>query len=112
MRVLSIPSRLLSLLLLGFIRGYQTWVSPMFGPRCKYYPSCSSYGHQAITAHGPLKGTLLTVGRILRCNPFSEGGVNHVPAAGRWRAPTRTDGRPWHTESPASNAASTLDRAA
>ena len=61
------------------IRFYQFAVSPLFGPRCKYYPSCSEYTVQAIREHGPLKGIGLGVWRILRCNPFSHGGVDHVP---------------------------------
>ena len=66
-------------LLLGLIRLYQWTISPLLGPVCKYYPSCSHYGYQAIALHGAIKGTCLTVWRILRCNPWSAGGVDHVP---------------------------------
>jgi putative membrane protein insertion efficiency factor len=66
-------------LLMGLIRVYQWTVSPLLGPVCRYYPSCSRYGHEAIRVHGAVKGTGLTVWRILRCNPWSPGGVDHVP---------------------------------
>ena len=66
-------------LLVAPIRGYQLFISPLLGPRCKYYPSCSEYTIQAIRVHGPLKGMALGAWRILRCNPFSHGGVDHVP---------------------------------
>ncbi|MDX6274315.1 MAG: uncharacterized protein QOJ92_1525 [Frankiales bacterium] len=61
------------------ITGYQRLVSPMFGPRCRYYPSCSSYALEALTRHGALRGGWLSLWRLLRCNPFSPGGVDHVP---------------------------------
>ena len=51
----------------------------MFGPRCKYYPSCSSYAVSAIEAYG-LKGVAMSAWRLLRCNPWSHGGVDYVPA--------------------------------
>jgi putative membrane protein insertion efficiency factor len=61
------------------IRGYQLAISPMFGPRCRFYPSCSHYGLEAIETHGALRGTWLTVKRISRCHPFHEGGFDPVP---------------------------------
>ena len=66
--------------LLWLIRLYQWTISPLLGPVCKYYPSCSHYGYEAIRRHGAVKGVALTVWRILRCNPWSKGGVDHVPA--------------------------------
>jgi uncharacterized protein len=77
--------RLLSLLLVGGIRGYQRFISPMFGPTCRYYPTCSAYALGAVRTHGPLKGFLLAAGRLVRCNPWSPGGIDHVPAKGSWR---------------------------
>ena len=68
-------------LMLFVIRAYQVAISPLLGPRCRFYPSCSCYAHQAIAAHGPVRGTGLAVWRILRCNPFNPGGVDEVPAA-------------------------------
>lgn len=61
------------------IRFYQKHISPLFPPRCKYYPTCSHYAVEAITKYGVLKGSLLAIWRILRCNPFSKGGYDPVP---------------------------------
>ncbi len=60
------------------IRGYQRVLSPAFAPRCKYYPSCSEYAAQAIQRYGILRGLVLAGWRLLRCNPWSLGGVDHV----------------------------------
>lgn len=70
------------LVLVGLIRAYQLVISPLLGPRCKYYPSCSSYGLEAVRRHGALKGFVLACWRVLRCNPWSHGGVDDVPATG------------------------------
>ncbi len=67
--------------LVGMIRVYQVVISPMTGPTCKYYPSCSHYAVTAIRTHGALRGTGLALWRILRCNPWSLGGVDDVPPA-------------------------------
>jgi putative membrane protein insertion efficiency factor len=72
-------------LFMGLIRIYQRTISPLLGPRCRYYPSCSQYGYEAMSVHGAAKGTILTAWRVLRCNPWSAGGVDEVPARGRWR---------------------------
>ena len=72
-------------ILMGLIRLYQLTVSKMIGPVCRYYPSCSHYGYEAISVHGAAKGTVLTAWRILRCNPWSAGGVDPVPPRGAWR---------------------------
>jgi len=66
-------------LLMGLIKVYQWTISPLLGPVCRYYPSCSHYGYDAIRVHGAVKGSALTAWRILRCNPWSAGGVDHVP---------------------------------
>lgn len=66
-------------ILLGAIRVYQLAISPMWGPRCRFYPSCSCYAHEAIARHGALRGVLLAVYRILRCQPLSPGGYDPVP---------------------------------
>jgi uncharacterized protein len=60
------------------IRLYQRILSPAFGSRCKYYPSCSEYAAQAITRFGILRGLILAGWRLLRCNPWSHGGVDLV----------------------------------
>jgi uncharacterized protein len=77
--------RVVRLLLIGLIQGYRRLISPMLGPRCRFYPSCSAYGLEAITVHGAGKGTALTVARICRCHPWNPGGVDHVPPKGAWR---------------------------
>jgi putative membrane protein insertion efficiency factor len=79
--------------LVWLVRGYQMLVSPMLGPTCKFYPSCSAYAVQALRAHGAVRGTWLAGRRLLRCHPWSHGGVDHVPAgqhattAGEHRSP-------------------------
>ncbi|MBO5859340.1 MAG: membrane protein insertion efficiency factor YidD [Clostridia bacterium] len=66
-------------LLLLLIRFYRRCISPLFPPSCRFYPTCSQYAIEAIEVHGAFKGFLLTVWRILRCNPLSPGGVDLVP---------------------------------
>ena len=70
--------RLPSRVLLALIGAYQRWVSPAFGPRCRYYPTCSAYAAQAIRELGPLRGTILAGWRLIRCNPLSHGGVDRL----------------------------------
>ena len=66
--------------LLWMIRFYRKYLSGMKGGcTCKYYPTCSQYGLEAIEKYGALKGEALAVWRILRCNPFSKGGYDPVP---------------------------------
>jgi len=65
-------------LVLGFLAGYRKVISPMYGDVCAYYPSCSAYAVGAVQQHGALRGTLLSAWRILRCNPWSHGGVDDV----------------------------------
>lgn len=48
-------------------------------PRCRFHPSCSTYGREAVVTHGPVRGLLLAVRRLLRCHPWNPGGVDHVP---------------------------------
>ena len=66
-------------ILMWIIRAYQLLLSPMLGPRCRFYPSCSCYAHTAIERHGALKGTWLGLCRLLRCHPFNKGGYDPVP---------------------------------
>ena len=61
------------------IRGYQLAISPLLGPRCRFYPSCSQYAIEAIETHGAVRGTWLTIKRISRCHPWHEGGFDPVP---------------------------------
>ena len=66
-------------LLIFFIRMYQKFISPLKGKStCKFYPTCSQYSIEAIEKYGVLKGGLMSVWRILRCNPFSKGGYDPV----------------------------------
>lgn len=58
------------------VRIYQRWLSPLKGQTCRFYPTCSEYSIQAYTKYGFVKGTYLTVKRILRCHPFSSGGYD------------------------------------
>ena len=83
----SLITRPLTILLIAPIRLYQKFISPLLGPRCRYYPSCSKYAQQAITTHGPVKGILLATGRILRCHPWTAGGIDPIPEKGSWRSP-------------------------
>ncbi|MCL1870837.1 MAG: membrane protein insertion efficiency factor YidD [Promicromonosporaceae bacterium] len=76
------------------IRVYQVVISPMTGPTCKYYPSCSHYAVQAIRTHGALRGTGLALWRILRCNPWSLGGVDDVPPARPRKSGRVSEGAP------------------
>jgi uncharacterized protein len=61
------------------IRAYQLILSPLLGPKCRFYPSCSHYAIDAIESHGVLRGTWLTLKRIGRCHPWNEGGFDPVP---------------------------------
>ena len=67
-------------ILIGLIKFYKKYLSGLkTAPTCKYFPTCSEYGLEAIEKYGALKGGRLTVWRILRCNPFSKGGYDPVP---------------------------------
>jgi putative membrane protein insertion efficiency factor len=65
-------------LLVLLVRGYQRALSPLLGDRCKYHPTCSQYAVDALCEHGALRGTVLAAWRVLRCNPWSAGGVDHA----------------------------------
>lgn len=62
----------------SLIKIYQKYISPTIGARCKYYPTCSEYTRQAIDKYGIIKGSFLGIKRILKCNPFSHGGVDKL----------------------------------
>ena len=66
-------------LLIGAIRLYRKTLSPFIGQQCRFEPTCSHYGEEAIAKHGALRGTILTVWCILRCGPWSKGGYDPVP---------------------------------
>ncbi len=66
-------------ILISWIRGYQRRISPLWGPRCRFHPTCSHYAVEALEKHGLLKGVVLAIWRLLRCQPFSKGGYDPVP---------------------------------
>ena len=78
----------MSRFLLGLIRIYQRWLSPLLGTRCRYHPTCSRYCAEAIGRFGATRGALMGAARVLRCHPFVAGGFDAVPEqfpAAFWR---------------------------
>ncbi len=74
------PSYWPRLVLLALIRLYQMLISPALpADTCRFYPSCSHYGYQAIYKYGAIKGSIMALWRLLRCNPFNPGGYDPVP---------------------------------
>ena len=71
-------------ILVGMIRAYQILLSPRIGQVCRYYPTCSHYGLEAVKVHGAGKGSLLAAWRVLRCHPWATGGVEYIPVKGTW----------------------------
>ena len=76
-------------LLLGLIRLYRVTLGPLLGGQCRFHPSCSAYAEQAIATVGWARGVPLAVWRVLRCNPFSPGGIDYPPAFGRPQTASR-----------------------
>jgi uncharacterized protein len=66
-------------LLMGMIRGYQRYISPLTPPSCRFHPTCSQYTFEAIEKYGAVKGSWLGMKRIARCHPFHPGGFDPVP---------------------------------
>ena len=66
-------------LLSWLLRAYQVTISPLLGPRCRFYPSCSNYAIEALRVHGAGRGSWLAARRICRCHPWHPGGVDPVP---------------------------------
>lgn len=66
-------------LLRFLLRAYQLTISPLLGPRCRFYPSCSNYALEALQVHGAAKGGWLAAKRVCRCHPFNDGGFDPVP---------------------------------
>ena len=81
-------------LLIGLVWTYRHTISPILPPTCRYHPSCSAYAFEALQVHGAAKGFVLAVWRVLRCNPFTPGGLDPVPRRGQWRPDILPDGRP------------------
>ena len=82
-------------ILIAPIRFYQRFITPYTPASCRYYPTCSAYAVTALRTRGAVVGTGLTIWRLLRCNPWSDGGIDHVPAAG-WRSQPTRDPVPEH----------------
>ena len=72
-------NRGVAVLLMALIGFYRRFVSPLLGPRCRFTPTCSAYGLEAIDKHGPWRGGWLTVKRLLRCHPWTPCGCDPVP---------------------------------
>ncbi|MFI6514536.1 membrane protein insertion efficiency factor YidD [Spirillospora sp. NPDC050679] len=80
--------------LILLVRAYRRFLSPLLGQQCRFQPTCSAYGLEALQTHGALRGTWLTARRIGRCHPFNRGGHDPVPPRrNRDAAPTHTSGR-------------------
>ncbi len=80
----------IALLIVGLIRGYQYFISPLLPPSCRFEPTCSHYAMTALRRHGVVFGLALATWRILRCNPYCPGGVDEVP-----ERPLRILSTPW-----------------
>jgi putative membrane protein insertion efficiency factor len=65
-------------LLLWLIEAYKRWISPALPQRCKYYPTCSTYAVEAVKELGPVRGSIVAAWRVMRCNPLSDGGFDHL----------------------------------
>ena len=76
-------------LLIALLRGYKKYISPHLGHHCRFIPTCSEYAMQALAVHGLVKGLILTVWRLLRCQPFAKFGYDPVPEKGKWVNPER-----------------------
>ena len=63
-------------ILISMINFYRKYISPLKGPSCRFYPTCSQYALQAIEIYGALKGSFLAIRRILKCHPFNKGGYD------------------------------------
>lgn len=72
-------SKAIVLVLIGLIRFYQGAISPYIGSGCRYLPSCSQYGVEALKKHGPFKGSWLTAKRVISCHPWGGSGYDPVP---------------------------------
>ena len=79
--------------MIALIRIYQKWISPAFPARCKYYPTCSEYSILAIRSKGLLVGVTLTLWRLVRCNPWSMGGIDYPPGGRELSAGIEQQGR-------------------
>jgi putative membrane protein insertion efficiency factor len=79
---------------IGAVRVYQWTLRPVIGANCRFWPSCSEYAIDALRIHGALKGSAMATKRILRCNPWHEGGIDPVPGSHHPVGESLTDDRP------------------
>ncbi len=70
---------ILTRIAISLVKFYKIFISPLFPPSCRFYPSCSEYSIQAFSKYGFIKGLWLSIKRIIRCNPFNPGGIDEVP---------------------------------
>jgi len=85
---MSVPAEIA----VGAVRAYQWTVRPLIGANCRFWPSCSDYAVEALRTHGALRGAGLAGWRILRCNPWCDGGYDPVPPCGHGAGPAPNDG--------------------
>ena len=78
-RILVMLNNVFATIFIALISFYRKWISPVIGPRCRFIPTCSSYGLEAIAKHGPWRGGWLTFIRLSRCHPFTPCGCDPVP---------------------------------
>jgi putative membrane protein insertion efficiency factor len=84
--------------LVVLLAGYRRFISPLFPPRCRFYPSCSAYAVEAVQVHGALRGSWLAAARLGRCHPFHAGGIDPVPPRAARRAGGPQGATPQETE--------------
>lgn len=77
--------------LIGLIKLYQYGISPLLGPKCRFYPSCSNYALQALKIHGPFHGGWLALKRISKCHPLHPGGIDEVPGSCQCDSDSKTE---------------------
>jgi len=77
--MLSKINKAIAFVYVALIALYQKWISPLLGPSCRFIPSCSAYGIEAVTKHGPWRGGWLTLKRLSKCHPFTPCGCDPVP---------------------------------
>lgn len=78
-----------------FIKGYRLILSPWIGNQCRFYPTCSHYAEDAYQQHGFIKGSYLTLRRIIRCNPWHKGGYDPVPEKHQCSTTQSSDKKQW-----------------
>lgn len=80
-------------LIKSIVRTYQLVASPLFGTRCRYHPTCSTYMADAVETHGAISGVWLGMRRLIRCHPWSEGGHDPVPSTANQTPATLTNAK-------------------